>query len=56
MVAGFLLTLAAVLVGLINGVLIGFANFTPVAATLAMFIGLPGFSFLLRDSPRGGSL
>lgn len=43
----------ALMVGTINGLLIRFANFTPIAATLAMFIGLQGFSFLLRDGPGG---
>ena len=52
--AGFVLMLgAAVVVGAINGILIRFANFTPIAATLAMYIGLQGFSFLLRDGPGG---
>ncbi len=44
---------AAMVVGLINGILIRFANFTPIAATLAMFIGLQGMSFVLRDGPGG---
>ena len=39
--------------GLVNGVLIRFANFTAIAATLAMYIGIQGLSFLLRDSPGG---
>ncbi len=43
----------AIAVGLINGLLIRFANFTPIAATLAMYIGLQGCSFILRDSPGG---
>jgi ribose transport system ATP-binding protein len=52
--AGFALMLVAGLgVGLINGVLIRFANFTPIAATLAMYIGLQGCSFLLRNGPDG---
>ncbi len=52
--AGFVLVfLAAFVVGGINGILIRFANFTPIAATLAMYIGLQGMSFLLRDSPGG---
>ncbi|MGO9420548.1 ABC transporter permease subunit, partial [Roseiarcus sp.] len=52
--AGFLLMLlGAVVVGAINGSLIRFANFTPIAATLAMYIGLQGCSFLLRDGPDG---
>lgn len=51
---GFLLMgVGAVVVGLVNGSLIRFANFTPIAATLAMYIGLQGASFLLRDGPGG---
>jgi ribose transport system ATP-binding protein len=54
MVAGFVLMFAgALVVGAINGILIRFANFTAIAATLAMYIGLQGMSFLLRDSPDG---
>jgi ribose transport system ATP-binding protein len=53
-VAGFLLMFGvAIVIGAINGTLIRFANFTPIAATLAMFIGLQGCSFLLRDGPGG---
>jgi ribose transport system ATP-binding protein len=52
--AGFLLMLVgALVVGAVNGCLIRFANFTPIAATLAMYIGLQGLSFLLRDGPGG---
>ena len=52
--AGFLLMfVGAFVVGAINGLLIRFANFTPIAATLAMYIGLQGMSFLLRDGPGG---
>jgi ribose transport system ATP-binding protein len=52
--AGFaLMFVGALVVGTINGLLIRFANFTPIAATLAMFIGLQGCSFLLRDGPDG---
>jgi ribose transport system ATP-binding protein len=52
--AGFALIFAgAVVVGLINGLLIRFANFTPIAATLAMYIGLQGGGFLMRDAPGG---
>ena len=52
--AGFTLVFTgAILVGAINGCLIRFANFTPIAATLAMYIGLQGCSFLLRDGPGG---
>lgn len=51
---GFALMLGmAVLIGLVNGLLIRFANFTAIAATLAMFIGLQGVAFLFRDSPGG---
>jgi ribose transport system ATP-binding protein len=53
-VAGFVLIfLGALVVGAINGALIRFANFTPIAATLAMYIGLQGMSFLLRENPGG---
>lgn len=53
-VVGFALMFgAALVVGAINGLLIRFANFTPIAATLAMYIGIQGMSFLLRDSPGG---
>jgi ribose transport system ATP-binding protein len=52
--AGFaLMGAGALAVGAINGLLIRFANFTPIAATLAMYIGLQGCSFLLRDGPGG---
>jgi ribose transport system ATP-binding protein len=52
--AGFVLIFfGAFVVGGINGTLIRFANFTPIAATLAMYIGLQGMSFLLRDNPGG---
>lgn len=51
---GFALMLVGALaVGTINGLLIRYANFTPIAATLAMYIGLQGCSFLLRDGPGG---
>lgn len=54
MALGFaLMAGVAVLVGLVNGILIRFAGFTPIAATLAMYIGLQGCAFLLRDSPGG---
>lgn len=43
----------AMVVGLVNGCLIRFAHFTPIAATLAMYIGLQGMSFVLRDGPGG---
>lgn len=51
---GFLLMFGgAFVVGAVNGFLIRFANFTPIAATLAMYIGIQGLSFLLRDGPGG---
>ncbi len=51
---GFALMFAgALVVGAINGCLIRFAGFTPIAATLAMYIGLQGMSFVLRDGPGG---
>ncbi|XUY28621.1 ATP-binding cassette domain-containing protein [Agrobacterium sp. rho-8.1] len=54
MLAGFLLMFASAFVtGAINGMLIRFANFTPIAATLAMYIAIQGCSFLLRDNPGG---
>ena len=54
MAAGFFLMFAGALItGTINGILIRFANFTPIAATLAMYIAIQGLSFLLRDNPDG---
>ena len=53
-IAGFVLMFAgAFIVGAMNGILIRYANFTAIAATLAMYIGLQGMSFLLRDRPDG---
>jgi ribose transport system ATP-binding protein len=48
-----LMVVAATLVGLVNGSLIRFARFTPIAATLAMYIALQGLGFVLRDGPDG---
>jgi ribose transport system ATP-binding protein len=48
-----LMLLAAVGVGLLNGGLIRFAKFTPVAATLVTYIALGGLAFTLRDAPDG---
>jgi len=48
-----LMLLAAVAVGLLNGSLIRFAKFTPVAATLVTYIGLGGLAFTLRPFPDG---
>jgi ribose transport system ATP-binding protein len=54
LVLGLVLMAAlAALSGLVNGSLIRFGKFTPVAATLATYIALQGFSFLLRDTPGG---
>lgn len=53
-VVGFVLMLVvAMVVGLVNGSLIRFARFTPIAATLTLYIALQGFSFILRDGPDG---
>ncbi len=48
-----LMALVGVAVGIVNGSLIRFAKFTPIAATLAMYIALQGLSFVLRDGPDG---
>jgi ribose transport system ATP-binding protein len=54
MLAGFLLMLVgAFITGAINGLLMRFADFTPIAATLAMYIAIQSFSFLLRDNADG---
>jgi len=51
---GFIAMLACALgVGLLNGALIRFAKFTPVAATLVTYIALGGLAFTLRDAPDG---
>jgi len=48
---GFVLMfLCAVGIGLLNGALIRYAKFTPVAATLVTYIGLGGLAFRLRSS------
>ncbi|MGN6609222.1 MAG: ATP-binding cassette domain-containing protein [Jatrophihabitans sp.] len=55
-VLGLVLMLACGIgTGAVNGSLIRFARFTPVAATLATYIGLQGLSYLLRSTP-GGSI
>ena len=48
-----LMALAAAGIGLLNGSLIRFAKFTPVAATLVTYTGLGGLSFTLRSAPDG---
>jgi ribose transport system ATP-binding protein len=53
-VLGFvLMALTAGGAGAINGSLIRYAKFTPVAATLATYIGFQGLSYLLRSTPGG---
>ncbi len=53
-ILGFLLMLlAATITGALNGVLVRFGHFTSVAATLAIYIGLQGLSYILRDGPEG---
>jgi ribose transport system ATP-binding protein len=48
-----MMVLSAVGVGLLNGSLIRFARFTPVAATLVTYIALGGLAFTLRAAPDG---
>jgi ribose transport system ATP-binding protein len=48
-----LMLLVALGVGLVNGALIRFAGFTPIAATLALYIALGGVALLLRPQPAG---
>ncbi len=51
---GFVVMFACALaVGLVNGTLIRFAKFTPVAATLVTYTALGGLAFTLRDAPDG---
>jgi ribose transport system ATP-binding protein len=51
---GFALMFVSALgIGLVNGSLIRFAKFTPVAATLVTYIALSGMSFTLRSAPDG---
>jgi ribose transport system ATP-binding protein len=53
-VLGFALMLvSAAGVGLVNGSLIRYARFTPVAATLVTYIALGGLAFTLRAAPDG---
>ena len=48
-----MMAFGALAVGTLNGILIRFANFTAIAATMAVYMGLQGASFLLRDHPDG---
>ena len=51
---GFILIIIiAILIGIINGSLIRFLHFTPVAGTLTVYIALIGIGFLLRPAPEG---
>jgi ribose transport system ATP-binding protein len=53
-VLGLVLMVAvAAVVGLTNGALIRFGKFTPIAATLTLYIALGGFAFLLRSTQDG---
>jgi ribose transport system ATP-binding protein len=53
-IAGFVLMfLGALAVGTINGLLIRFANFTPIAATMVVYFALWGCSLTLRNQPDG---
>jgi ribose transport system ATP-binding protein len=53
-VLGFLIMIgAAIAVGTLNGSLVRFARFTPIAATLATYVALQGVSLLLRDTQGG---
>ncbi|MET1038311.1 MAG: ATP-binding cassette domain-containing protein [Aeromicrobium sp.] len=48
-----LMVVAAAVVGAINGSLIRFGKFTPIAATLTLYIALGGMAFLLRSTQGG---
>jgi ribose transport system ATP-binding protein len=52
--AGFVLMfLAALAIGTINGLLIRFANFTPIAATMVVYFAIWGCSLTARIQPDG---
>src|SRR5207247_9730249 len=51
--ASSLTGVAAACIGFLSGILIRFAKFTPVAATLVTYIALGGLSFTLRSAPDG---
>jgi ribose transport system ATP-binding protein len=54
MILGFLIMIgAALVVGTVNGSLVRFAKFTPIAATLATYIALQGVSLLMRSTQGG---
>ena len=53
-ILGFVaMLIVAILIGIVNGSLIRFAHFTPVAGTLTVYIALIGIGFLLRPAPGG---
>jgi ribose transport system ATP-binding protein len=53
-ILGFLIMIgAAIVVGTLNGTLIRFGKFTPIAATLATYVALQGVSLLLRHTQGG---
>jgi ribose transport system ATP-binding protein len=51
-----LMLIAAIAVGSVNGLLVRFGRFTPVAATLTTYIALQGAALLLRPVPGGSIL
>jgi ribose transport system ATP-binding protein len=53
-ILGFLIMIgAAIVIGTLNGSLIRFGKFTPIAATLATYVALQGVSLLLRHTQGG---
>jgi len=52
----FLMLVFALGVGLLNGTMVRFGRFTPVAATLTTYIALQGVALLLRPVPGGSIL
>jgi ribose transport system ATP-binding protein len=53
-VAGFVVMIATgLVVGLLNGTMVGFARFTPIVATLVTYIAIQGVSLLLRPFQAG---
>jgi ribose transport system ATP-binding protein len=53
-IVGFLIMIgAAVIIGALNGSMIRFGKFTPIAATLATYVALQGVSLLLRHTQGG---
>jgi ribose transport system ATP-binding protein len=51
-----LMLVVAIAVGSVNGTLVRFGRFTPVAATLTTYIALQGVALLLRPVPGGSIL